>query len=375
MKDESRQIKETQIGTSNIISTLCVYYNRFQTSALQQSKVSLTWDETDVRRRGTTMRQISETEINETDFTELLASTDEDEDDEVDNVNEGDDVTSAVSTKEKRAERYRALVDTGTNVMDDRCELEVTWQPGLQEITSERTVDQERSTADLTPWEKYLNRQKKNQMERRKKHKNVSETNETKSIRSSINMTVGFDDPFFEDHDDTKSTTLPNSQTKKRSKKTKSKLTEEEQRQQEELELLVTGGSNKKAHFSLKGILAQENLKKKLKKKRRMQEQEPDDFQISLDDPRFEVLFTSNEYAVDPSNPRFKNTKAMQAVVEERRRKRSLSSNHESIPNSTTSVVSEDNLHKVQRGKESLSLLAQSVKAKTERFLASKRQS
>jgi hypothetical protein len=142
MKDESRQIKETQIGTSNIISTLCVYYNRFQTSALQQSKVSLTWDETDVRRRGTTMRQISETEINETDFTELLASTDEDEDDEVDNVNEGDDVTSAVSTKEKRAERYRALVDTGTNVMDDRCELEVTWQPGLQEITSERTVDQ-----------------------------------------------------------------------------------------------------------------------------------------------------------------------------------------------------------------------------------------
>jgi hypothetical protein len=131
MKDESRQIKETQIGTSNIISTLCVYYNRFQTSALQQSKVSLTWDETDVRRRGTTMRQISETEINETDFTELLASTDEDEDDEVDNVNEGDDVTSAVSTKEKRAERYRALVDTGTNVMDDRCELEVTWQPGL----------------------------------------------------------------------------------------------------------------------------------------------------------------------------------------------------------------------------------------------------
>jgi hypothetical protein len=147
---------------------------KFQTSALQQSKVSLTWDETDVRRRGTTMRQISETEINETDFTELLASTDEDEDDEVDNVNEGDDVTSAVSTKEKRAERYRALVDTGTNVMDDRCELEVTWQPGLQEITSERTVDQERSTADLTPWEKYLNRQKKNQMERRKKHKNVS---------------------------------------------------------------------------------------------------------------------------------------------------------------------------------------------------------
>jgi 2-succinyl-5-enolpyruvyl-6-hydroxy-3-cyclohexene-1-carboxylate synthase len=113
----------------------------------------------------------------------------------------------------------------------------------------------ERSTADLTPWEKYLNRQKKNQMERRKKHKNVSETNETKSIRSSINMTVGFDDPFFEDHDDTKSTTLPNSQTKKRSKKTKSKLTEEEQRQQEELELLVTGGSNKKAHFSLKVCL------------------------------------------------------------------------------------------------------------------------
>ena len=55
------------------------------------------------------LHRISETEINEVDFTELLASTDEDEDEDedIDDVNEDDDVTSTVSTKEKRAERYR----------------------------------------------------------------------------------------------------------------------------------------------------------------------------------------------------------------------------------------------------------------------------
>ena len=47
------RINEEHMGTCNVILP-CV---RFQTSALQQSKVNLTWDETDVARTKTTMRQ------------------------------------------------------------------------------------------------------------------------------------------------------------------------------------------------------------------------------------------------------------------------------------------------------------------------------
>ena len=54
---------------------------RFITTALQQSTVRLTWDETDPRRVQTTMRNFSKDDILDMDFKAYLASSGDDESD------------------------------------------------------------------------------------------------------------------------------------------------------------------------------------------------------------------------------------------------------------------------------------------------------
>ena len=49
-----------------------------------------------------------------------------------------------------------------------------------------------------------------------------------------------------------------------------------------------------------------------------------DDFEIDVSDPRFAALYESHEYAIDPTNARFRGTKGMKALLEEGRRVRGL---------------------------------------------------
>merc|ERR1719427_973886 len=54
----------------------------FHNTALQQSTVRLTWDETDPKRVQTMMRKFDKGEIDQMDFNDYLASGSSDEDDE-----------------------------------------------------------------------------------------------------------------------------------------------------------------------------------------------------------------------------------------------------------------------------------------------------
>lgn len=60
-----------------------------------------------------------------------------------------------------------------------------------------------------------------------------------------------------------------------------------------------------KHHFSLKGIMDNEKKTKK-QKKRREKEIVNDDFNMDLKDSRFDALFTSHHFAVDPSDPQYR---------------------------------------------------------------------
>ena len=65
----------------------------------------------------------------------------------------------------------------------------------------------------------------------------------------------------------------------------------------------------KKKHFSLKGILEQEKSSKKnnKRKKRKLKEEIPeDDFVFNTKDDRFNALYDSHLYSLDPSEPNFK---------------------------------------------------------------------
>ena len=51
------------------------------------------------------------------------------------------------------------------------------------------------------------------------------------------------------------------------------------------------------------------------------QQDNTDGFHIDVADPRFTAMHDSHLYALDPTNPQFKKTKATEALLEERRKR------------------------------------------------------
>lgn len=82
-----------------------------------------------------------------------------------------------------------------------------------------------------------------------------------------------------------------------------------------------------------------------------------EDFLIDVKDARFKALHEDHQYAIDPSNPQFKKTRNMAALLEERsRRQRELcASDFDTVPQ-----------RKLEGGGEkSLTTLVESVKRKS----------
>ena len=97
----------------------------FVNSALQQSHVTLTWDETDHRRK-TAFDKAFEKEGNEDDLKAyLVTSSSEEEDDEVAEID--DDLKD-----EEKINKYKDLLKSLDKKDDDDVEMEVTWDPSLK---------------------------------------------------------------------------------------------------------------------------------------------------------------------------------------------------------------------------------------------------
>ena len=60
--------------------------------------------------------------------------------------------------------------------------------------------------------------------------------------------------------------------------------------------------------------------KNKTKKGKTAKATVEDTFQPDLHDPRFEAIYDSHHFGLDPSDSRFKKTKAMKSFVDERQR-------------------------------------------------------
>uniref|UniRef100_A0A8C7WZZ5 NUC153 domain-containing protein n=1 Tax=Oryzias sinensis TaxID=183150 RepID=A0A8C7WZZ5_9TELE len=89
-------------------------------------------------------------------------------------------------------------------------------------------------------------------------------------------------------------------------------------------------------------------------------------FQVDVQDPRFQAIFTSHLFSLDPSHPNYRKTKAMQSILAEKQRRREEQQRH-----------LEDKLDTKAPKKEmdpSLSLLVKSIKSKTQQFQARKKQ-
>uniref|UniRef100_A0A7M4EZX9 NUC153 domain-containing protein n=2 Tax=Crocodylus porosus TaxID=8502 RepID=A0A7M4EZX9_CROPO len=140
--------------------------------------------------------------------------------------------------------------------------------------------------------------------------------------------------------------------------------------------LMMDDENDDRKHFNYDKIVEQQNLTKK-KKKLLMKKEEliEDDFEVNVADARFQAMYTSHLFNLDPSDPNFKKTKAVKKILEEKARRRE---HQQQDATEAEKKLETDIGKKASVPKKSidpaLSLLIKSVKNKTEQFQARKKQ-
>ncbi|XP_040891331.1 ESF1 homolog [Toxotes jaculatrix] len=404
----------------------------FTSSAAATSKVQLTWDETDHERVTALNRKFNKDELLEMDFNAYLASSsEEEEEDEDGGVGFGewesrDDEGPAEAEqtekpvveekpqreeekkKKKKSEaqisKYRELLkavqDKEKQLEGDKdMEMEITWVPGLKETTEQLVKKKLEGKDKLTPWEEFLQK-KKEKKKQKKSERKQGTAGEDELSDDELPPDVDLGDPFFAE--ELGATDL----NRKQKGKKKKKQQEEEERtaeEEEELEkhkaemaLLMEddAADAKHKHFNYDKIVEHQNLSKKKRKKLLKSGEQPpedDDFQVDVKDPRFQALFTSHLFNLDPSHPSYKKTKATQSLLAEKQRRREEEQRHKAgvlstqrtAPTQAESTAGEQEVVEKKQENDSdapksmdpsLSLLVKSIKSKTEQFQARKKQ-
>ena len=261
-------------------------------------------------------------------------------------------------------------------------DMQITFTSGLNPGTKDgakRSVFENSPEPDETTVEKYVRKERDRKQKRREKMRagregddapdveapaitgQASQEGEQERQEGEEGGELGFDDPFFagdpSKSPEKASTTSSNKLRKEeRVKKRQQREAEEEKSrtQRAELELLmvdddaddadnadnadaeVNGSSRRQKiqHFDMReieraekqarkrGQAKKQNVKAKIKADKLASAAEADAFRVNTSDPRFTQLFDSYEYAIDPTNPRFKGTKGMNALLEEGRKRK-----------------------------------------------------
>lgn len=276
----------------------------FSTGALQHSNVKLTWDETPADRVEISKRAFSQKEIDEMDFKAYLASDSDESEEEVDDaVKNKLKLLAGSSLSFTKPKSHKA--DGGDDAQDgddDDVDMEITFNPALEEGAGDEKPEGEESTIDKI---------KRKEKERRKARKE-----KIKQLKHDAQQAK-----------------------KEKFKSSKSKNGDDEkvnEKARAELELLMMDEDeadskstiNKKAHFNMNEILRSEKEKKKKSKfqdKKRIVE---DEFKPDLNDPRFKEVFEDRDFAIDPSQPEFKKTAAMENILKERSKRNKNKTNN-----------------------------------------------
>lgn len=64
-----------------------------------------------------------------------------------------------------------------------------------------------------------------------------------------------------------------------------------------------------------------------------------DDFQMDLEDPRFSSLLNNHEFFIDPTNPQFKKTKAMDQILDKKRKENLVKMESQVVPITETEQI------------------------------------
>lgn len=324
----------------------------FVTNALQSSKVKLTWDmhPEEASRKESINRAFtgSRANIEENDLQAYLASDSEDDKDGSEEVNgeDGEDAADEpkLSKKELARKKMREALGLANEPIPKEAkngpvgDMQITFTSALSE-SKPKDVDQEETTIA-----KYKRKEKERKEKKRQAHKAKREAasgeprdNEEEHTAATADDDLGFDDPFF--------TTEGTSAPSKTSIRKEERLKKRQAREAAEAESAAAKARLTKVmaqdaldnqaehldHFDMNEIMrAEKNKNKKGKKGKKEAGNSEDrgglqeDFTMDVEDDRFKAVFDSHEFAIDPSNPKFKATAGMKQLLEVGRRKRQV---------------------------------------------------
>ncbi|XP_051000701.1 ESF1 homolog [Acomys russatus] len=352
----------------------------FTSAAMGTSTVEITWDETDHERITTLNRKFKKEELLDMDFQAYLASSSEDEEETEeasqgeDGANVGEDGKTKKHQKddEEQIAKYRQLLqviqEKEKKGKENDMEMEIKWVPGLKESAEEMVKNKLEGKDKLTPWEQFLEK-KKEKKRLKKKQKALAEEASEDELPSDVDL----NDPYFAE--EVKKIGIKKKSMKSAKGSASSEEDTELEKQKAEMALLVMDEEeDSKKHFNYDKIVEHQNLSKK-KKKQLMKKKEllEDEFEVNVSDARFQAMYTSHLFNLDPSDPNFKKTKAMEKILEEKARQREQK---EQLLAQAVERAQQDmgKAAQQQHMDPALSMVIKSVKNKTEQFQARKRQ-
>jgi len=278
---------------------------------------------------------------------------------------ESDGESKTVSNKKKdkktSREKLRSLLLSGNDDAipegwgndggaKDDVDMEITFTPGL---TSGKDKN------DETTLEKYQRKMR----EKRKKRKGESKGGGGEAEKEKP------EDDFFEpgsEEEQAEATSAKPKKDKNKESKSHRKRDIEEPTEYpvataEELALLVQSDnpSVEPKHFNLKSIIKAEKQKKRRKGRTEDDAEAQEDFVMNVKDERFKALFEDHKFALDPTNPHFKKTKAMAALLKERQ------SHQRAVRGEQAEAAVSDPKANLVSGPKSLQSLVESVKRKS----------
>ncbi len=348
--------------------------NEFVTDALQHSKVRLTWDADDGKRKEVQKRAFagSRAAIDENDLKAYLGSdSSEDEAPEplvVDatlagtvNGNVVDSKAPTVprlSKKDAERQKMRALLGLQSEPVSSKTskaesnahvgDMQITFSSGLSSEPNNGSVFENEPEREETTVETYVRKEKERKARRKEKAKHKPNANDAaadqaEKIQASDHQSdaedpatrdLGFSDPFFTAPSTDKSATAAHRKAEKRQKREQRAADEAASAaKRAELELLMMGDETNSRdinHFDINEIAKAEKVARKKGSRKRLSEREnealrmkeKDVFEMDVGDERFGDVFRRSDFAIDPSHPRFKGTDGMNKLLEEGRRKR-----------------------------------------------------
>eukprot|EP00049_Salpingoeca_infusionum_P009400 m.156620 g.156620 ORF g.156620 m.156620 type:complete len:723 (-) comp14329_c0_seq1:3002-5170(-) len=313
----------------------------FMTSALQQSQVQLTWDNDDQQRLKVTKRKFTKSDLKDIAFKDYIASSSSEDSDE--------------GEAEKSKSAYQALVQgiRQQHEEDDQDGMEITWDVGLKEQSKslvEKALEKKQE-GELTIGERLKKKQKEKKKARQQKQKAGAAARSDSDGSDDGLDEEEMNDPFFAE-ELAKLPPKPSTKSKAQKRHAVDVGGDEDGDGDGESGILegdaamdaVLHSDDESAiqHFDMAQVA--KNEKRSARAMRKLAKRKPhaltnDTFEFNEADDRFDALFDNSEFSVDPTHPKYVDTKAMKKIIGEKQKRRAKQAKRGDKPKTQGSVA------------------------------------